>query len=122
MIITLPEDLIQIQKTKKPYKERFSFAPLYNRMSIPRELIQLFPSKNYGLDIWVSKKEKAAFIKFVPREKAYFSYRNVNGYVGCSDLFKWFSNQEIAVFANYDYTDYQIDKKNKVVKVSLVRK
>lgn len=122
MIITLPKDLVQIEKKKREHKKRFSFSKDVNRMILPREVMDLFPADKLGIDLWVSNKEKSAFLKFVPKEKAYFSYNNTNGYVSCSDLFKWLANQEIAVFSDYDYTDYQIDKKNKVVKVNLVRK
>lgn len=122
MIITLPKDLVQIEKTHKSYKKRFGFNRENNRMIMPRDLINLFDSTTYGVDIWVSRKEKSVYLKFVPKDKAYFSFSNSNGYVGCADLFRWLSDQEVPVFDDYEYTDYQIDKKNKIVKVNLERK
>ena len=82
----------------------------------------MFPRTQYGIDIWVSKKEQSAFLKFVPKEKAYYSYNNANGYIACSDLFRWLQQQDIAIHDDYDYQDYQVDQKNKVVQVKLVRK
>lgn len=121
MIIALPKDLIKIEKTRKSHKKRFSFNRKTNRMTIPREILDIFSSKVYGVDIWVSKKEKCAYLKFVKKEDAYFSFNNANGYVVSKDLFNWFQNQEIPIFDDYDYIDYQIDKKNKIVKVNLER-
>lgn len=122
MIITLPKDLIQIHKTRKQAKDCFSFKESYNRVTIPQKVYDMFSGKNYGVDIWVSKKEKAIFLKFVPKEKAYFAFNNSNRYLGCADLFKWLHIQEIPTFDDYDYTDYQIDEKNKIVQVNLERK
>ena len=121
MIITLPKDLLRIEKSKRDHKRRFSFVAKCNRMVLPREILEMFSSLKYGIDLWVSKKEKSAYIKFVPKDKAYFQYNNTNGYVGCSDLFKWLADQEIPVFADYEYSNYVVDKKNRVVKVNLVR-
>lgn len=122
MIIELPADLVKIEKVRRAHKRRFAFNKKCNRMILPRELVELFPREKYGIDIWVSQKEQSAFLRFVPKEKAYYSYNNANGYIGCADLFRWLQQQDIPIHDDYDYEDYQVDTKNKVVQVKLVRK
>lgn len=121
MIISLPKDVIKIQRAHKPMRVRFAFDEEHGRMAIPGTLVAMFSSETYGIDLWLSKKEKCAYLKFVPKQKAYFNFNARNGYVGCSDLFKWAHNLEIPLFKEYEYTDYVIDKKNKMVKVNLER-
>ena len=122
MIITLPEDLVKIEKTRKPRIKCFRFVENAKRMVIPGELMEVFSSEEYGIDVWLSPKEKAAYFKFVPKEKAFFRFNKKNGYVGCASFFQWAHNLEIPLFDDYMYEDYQIDKKNKIVKVNLERK
>lgn len=122
MIITLPEDVIRLEHSSRKDKKRFGFSKQFHRMTMPREVLRVFDSKKYGIDIWISKQEKSVYLEFVPKEKGQFTYSNSNGYVGCKDLFKWLEYQEIPVFDDYEYTDYQIDVKHKMVKVNLERK
>lgn len=122
MIITLPDDLLRIEKTRKSRIKAFRFIEKGMRMVIPGELVEMFSSEKYGIDVWVSPKEKSAYFKFVPKEQAYFRFNKKNGYVGCAAFFQWAKNFELPLFDDYLYDDYQLDKKNKIVKVNLVRK
>ena len=122
MIITLPNDLVRIEKTRKSRTKCFRFVEKSIRMVVPRELVEMFSGEKHGIDVWISPKEKSAYVKFVPKEKAYFRFNKRNGYVGCAAFFQWAHNLEIPLFDDYLYNDYQIDEKNKIVKVNLVRK
>lgn len=91
-----------------------------NRLIVPKEVRETFPDQ--GIDMFVSKSEKSLYLTFAPRTKTQFGMNYRNGYVGCKALFEWFTNTEVPVFDDYHYENYQIDKKNKIVKVKLVRK
>lgn len=121
MIITLPKDVVEIKRTfKKSGIKAFRFAKDFNRLTCPREIITLF--SNLGADMFVSKIEKTLYLSFGPKEKTQFKINPRNGQMACKDLFTWISYAEVPVFDDYMYDDYQIDTKNKIVKVKLVRK
>lgn len=89
-------------------------------MIVPQEVRNSFP--DCGLDLFISPKEKTLYIAFVPKEKAQFQVNGRNGYVGCKKVFEWAANAETPIFDNYEYSNYQIDKKNNIVKLELKRK
>ena len=120
MIITLPKDVIEITRGRsKDAMKAFRFSYNINRMVIPQEIRDFFP--NCGLDLFVSPKEKSLYISFGSKEKTQFSVNRRNGYVGCKKLFEWAANAETPIFEDYHYDDYQIDRKNKIVKLNLER-
>lgn len=120
MIITLPKDLLKITCGKcKNAMKAFRFNSSLNRMIIPQEVRESFP--NLGVDLFVSPKEKSLYIAFEKRDKTQFQVNQRNGYVGCKKLFEWAVNAETPIFDDYLYTDYQIDKRSKLIKVKLER-
>lgn len=120
MIITLPKDLLKLEASRaKASLKSFRFSRENYRLIAPKEVRELFPS--LGVDMYVSRKEKSLYILFGDKKKTQFSMNPQNGYVGCKALFDWFSNTEVPVFDNYQYENYQIDKKNKRVRVQLER-
>lgn len=121
MIITLPKDVIEIKRGKaKDAMRAFRFVPLLNRMIIPQEVRDLFP--RLGVDLFVSPKEKNLYITFGAKDETQFAFNKRNGYVGCKKLFEWLANAETPIFDDYQYEDYQVDRRNKIVKLSLERK
>lgn len=121
MIITLPKDIIQVRRMHSKKKiNAFIFSSKNRRIFVPWEVRDAFP--NLGCDMFVSPKEKSLYLTFGKREETQFRVNQRNGYVGCVQLFEWFRNANVAVFEDYQYSDYQIDKKNKIVKVKIERK
>ena len=121
MIITLPKDVMKLETSRaKPALKSFRFCRQHHRLIVPKEIREMFTG--LGLDMYVSKAEKSLYILFGDKKKTQFGMNEQNGYIGCKALFDWFSNTEVPVFDNYQYENYQIDKKNKRVRVKLVRK
>lgn len=121
MIIALPKDIVQIHTGKsKSGVKAFRFKPDLFRMIIPSEIVAMFPG--LGIDLFVSPGEKCLYLSFNTKNLTQFQVNSRNGYVGCKKLFEWAVNAETPIFDNYRYDNYQIDRKNRIVKVKLERK
>ena len=121
MIIALPKDIIKVPTGKgKGNLQAFRFNSKINRAVVPHEIINCFP--NMGVDMFISPGEKCLYLSFGKKEKTQFGVNPRNGYVGCKNLFQWAKNAETPIFDDYHYDNYQIDKKNKIVRVKLERK
>lgn len=120
MFLKLPSDAVQLchYRAKEP-KKSFRFSSEHNRMSVPADIVCTF--KGYGCDMFVSPSDKCLYLSFGPREKTMFSLNNKNGYVSCKQLFEWAVNAETPIHDKYEYKEYIIDKKNKIVKLKLER-
>lgn len=120
MIITLPKDIEEIKISRKVGVKAFRLSRSNGRLTVPREIIGIF--KNLGVDMFVSKSEKSLYLTFVPKNQSQFKISQANGQISCRKLFEWLSYAEVPVFDDYLYGEYQIDTKNKIVKLNLVRK
>lgn len=120
-MIKLPKDLIQVhrQRGSRP-NTYFKISKSKKRVTVPKHIIEMFPK--LGVDMYVSPEEKCLYLLFVPRDKSQFVINVHNGLIGCTDLFKWLNNVNLPVFEDYQYSEYEIDTKNKIVKLNLVRK
>ena len=120
MIITLPKDIIKITRaSKKDRIKAFRFNASRNRAIVPHDVVDMF--KGLGIDMFVSPKERCLYLSFGSSGQTQFSVNPKNGYVGCKKLFEWARNAEAPMFEDYLYEDYQIDRKNKIVRVNLER-
>ncbi len=120
-MIKLPTDIIQIKKMRGGKAvDYFQISKQKKRITIPRKFINTF--KERGLDMYISPEQKSLYLLFVDRKKSQFVINEHNGLVGCSDLFNWLNNTNIPVFEDYEYSEYEVDEKNKIVKLKLVRK
>lgn len=121
MRITLPKDVIRMTPKRLPKgAASFRFYRDHSRMVVPMEIRDTFPGM--GVDMFVSKSENSLYLTFGPKEKTQFSINKRNGYVGCKCLFDWFSNAGVTVMDKEEYEKYDIDKKEKIVRLKLVRK
>lgn len=121
MKIILPKDIVKLGACKaKTALKSFRLSKEHYRLIVPKEVRELFP--DLGLDMFVSKSERSVYISFGLKQQTQFGMNYRNGYVGCKALFEWLNNAELPVFDNYQYDDYQIDKKKKIVKIKLERK
>lgn len=121
MIITLPKDIIEIKM--RSYRigiKAFRFRQQLNKLTVPQDIRKTFEGS--GVDMFVSPSEKCLYLTFVNKQKAQFKVNPANGQISCKDLFVWIRNAQVPVFDNYLYDDYQVDTKNKIVKLNLVRK
>lgn len=117
-MIKLPNTAIAIKKmTGAKAYTYFRINPLHKKLIIPRHLVQQF--RGLGIDMYISPEECSLYITFVPRERCQFSVSNSNCIVCCGDLFKWLHNCDITVFSDYAYDDYEVDIKNKIIKLNL---
>lgn len=120
MIITLPKDIIAITPSRSKKKiNAFRFNSQHHRATLPNDVVESF--SKLGVDMFVSPKEKCLYLTFGKREKCQFHFHPRTGYLSCKKLFEWAVNAESPIFDNYLYTDYEIDKRNKIVKLKLER-
>lgn len=120
MKITLPKDVVKMAPQRSPKKiDAFRFSRQAKRMIVPIEVREIFPGM--GVDMYVSKSENSLYMTFGPKGKTQFLVSSKNGYVGCACLFTWFTNAGVSVLDRELYPIYDIDRKNKIVKLKLVR-
>lgn len=120
MFLKLPKDAMKLchSRAKEP-KKSFRFNSQHKRASVPTEILNTFTG--LGCDMFVSPGEKCLYMTFGKREDTLFGLNNKNGYICCKKLFEWAANAEVPIFDNYEYKDYVIDRKNKIVKLKLER-
>lgn len=120
MKIILPKDVVKMAPKERLKKiNAFRFSRQAKRMIVPIEIREIFP--DMGVDMYVSKSENSLYMTFGPKGKTQFSVSSKNGYVGCACLFSWFINAGVSVLDRELYPVYDIDRKNKIVKLKLVR-
>lgn len=120
MRLAIPDTAIQLKQSRATrHLKAFRFRTDRWRVTVPHDVIEAFP--NMGLDAFVDPKEKALYLSFGTPEKTTFKVNQKNGYVSCKQLYEWASNAEVALYDDYGYVDYVIDKKSKLVRLSLRR-
>lgn len=120
MKLSIPETAIKLKHSRaSSHAKAFRFRSDKWRVTVPHEIIDTFP--NMGLDVFIDPKEKSMYLSFGPIEKCQFRVNQKNGYVGCKQLYEWAANAEVPIHDGYLYCDYAVDKKSKIVRVSLRR-
>lgn len=120
MELKLPKDAIYLSHYRGMTLKAFRFNSDVRRAVLPKELIETFP--NMGVDMFVSPGEKCLYLTFGPKEKTQFRINKKSGYVVCKKLFEWSANANVPIHNDYRYTNYAVDKKNKIVKLDLTRR